>query len=496
MVHEPESSGQGCAAVSLTATMDNSRESERTVILRASALLFVFRALAAAQAQKHQETFERQILDLISELVPCDGGAIVLDRHETELRLRARERSPELETVVTGALAEQAMIDNQRLWIAVPLYAGSSMEGVIALHFPPEEAAQLEEHYEIISAIASIACSALENAREMQALERENELLHEQIGDDSTGIVGRSPSIQKLLRMIERVAPQEATVLILGESGTGKELVARAIHRKSSRHARPFVAINCAALSETLLESELFGHEKGAFTGAVALKKGKLEMAEGGTVFLDEIGELAPGLQAKLLRVLQQREFERVGGTRLLRLNVRLVAATNRDLAAEVARGSFREDLYHRLDVVRLTTPPLREIKGDIPGLARHFLAKATARCGRRVNGFSSEAEELLLGYAWPGNVRELENAVERSVVLGESNWVLPEDLPEAIHAGQTNGGENRAYQSTLAVAKRQSIVKAWEQSGGDYKAAARLLGIHPNSLLRLIRNLGLREGL
>ena len=495
MVHEPESSGQWCAAVSLTATMDNSRESERAVILRASALLFVFRALAAAQAQKHQEMFERQILNLISELVPCDGGAIILDRHETELRLRARERSPELETVVTGALAEQA-IDNQRLWIAVPLHAGSTMEGVLALHFPLAEAARLEEHYEIVSAIASIACSALENTREMQALERENVLLHEQIGDDSTGIVGGSPSIQKLLRMIERVAPQEATVLILGESGTGKELVARAIHRRSPRHTQPFVAINCAALSETLLESELFGHEKGAFTGAVALKKGKLEMAEGGTVFLDEIGELAPGLQAKLLRVLQQREFERVGGTRLLRLNVRLVAATNRDLAAEVARGSFREDLYHRLDVVRLTTPPLRDIKGDIPGLARHFLAKATARCGRRVNGFSPEAEELLLGYAWPGNVRELENAVERSVVLGESNWVLPEDLPEAIHAGQTNGGENRAYLSTVAVAKRLSIMKAWEESGGDYKAAARLLGIHPNSLLRLIRNLGLRDGL
>src|SRR5205085_5135982 len=203
---------------------------------------------------------------------------------------------------------------------------------------------------------------------------------------------------------IGRVAPQDTSVLVLGESGTGKELVARALHDLSPRASKPFVAINCAALTDTLLESELFGHEKGAFTGAVNQKKGKLEMAEGGTVFLDEIGELAPQLQAKLLRVLQQREFDRVGGDRTIKLNVRIVAATNRDLGAEARRGAFREDLYHRLNVVALRVPPLREHAGDIPALARYFLVRASARCRRRVTGISEEAERCLLAYGWPGN--------------------------------------------------------------------------------------------
>jgi transcriptional regulator with GAF, ATPase, and Fis domain len=254
------------------------------------------------------------------------------------------------------------------------------------------------------------------------------------------------------------------------------------------------LAINCAALTETLLESELFGHEKGAFTGAVAQKKGKLEAAEGGTVFLDEIGEMAPALQAKLLRVLQEREFERVGSTKTLPLNVRLVAATNRDLAAEVRKGAFREDLYHRLNVVALRMPPLRERPEDIPLLAEHFLRKSASRIGRVMAGMTADVEHVLLEYAWPGNVRELENAMERAVVLSDSEWITPEDLPEAITGLAAAGEAPASYESAVGDAKREAIVRAWQQAQGNYKEAAAALGIHPNSLLRLIRRHGLRD--
>ncbi|MBM3796205.1 MAG: AAA family ATPase [Acidobacteria bacterium] len=223
---------------------------------------------------------------------------------------------------------------------------------------------------------------------------------------------------------ITRVAPADTTVLIQGESGTGKELVARAIHRASGRAQRPFVAITCAALTETLLESELFGHEKGAFTGATIQKKGKLEAAEGGTVFLDEIGEMSPLLQAKMPRVLQERERERVGGTKTIRLNIRLIAATNRDLREMSKTSAFRADLYYRLNVVNIKTPPLRDRRPDIPVLAAHFAAKYAARVKRTILGISPQARQRLMQYEWPGNVRELENAIERAVVLGAGEWI------------------------------------------------------------------------
>jgi transcriptional regulator with GAF, ATPase, and Fis domain len=307
-------------------------------------------------------------------------------------------------------------------------------------------------------------------------------------------MVGDSPGVRKLQAMVARVAPQDTPVLILGESGTGKELVARALHRQSGRAAKPFVAINCAALTETLLESELFGHEKGAFTGAIAQKKGKLETAQGGTVFLDEIGELPVTLQAKLLRVLQEREFERVGGTRTLKLDIRLLAATNRDLAAEARRGAFREDLFHRLNVVALSVPPLRDRRDDIPALARHFLELSAARCHRRVAGISPEAERYLLHYSWPGNIRELENAIERAVVLGQSDTLLAEDLPETVLESAAIPEVPGALQSSLAATKRQAILAAWQEAGGVHERAAELLNLHPNSLRRLIRTLKLRD--
>lgn len=270
-------------------------------------------------------------------------------------------------------------------------------------------------------------------------------------------------------------------------------MIARALHEKSKRHDKRFVAVNCAALSESLFESELFGHEKGAFTGAISLKLGRFEIAQGGTIFLDEVGELSLGLQAKLLRVLQQREFERVGGTQSHPLDIRVIAATNRDLSVNVREGKFREDLYHRLNVVTLESPPLRERGEDIPLLAHYFLRRSAERCKRQVLGVSREAEEVLTQYAWPGNVRELENAMERAVVLGLSEWVLVEDLPESLleSAPRETGAK---YHNSVGQAKREAIVDAYVKGNGDYKQAARLLGLHPNYLLRLVRNLGLRD--
>jgi Nif-specific regulatory protein len=256
------------------------------------------------------------------------------------------------------------------------------------------------------------------------------------------------------------------------------------------------MAINCAALTETLLESELFGHEKGAFTGAMERKKGKLEAAEGGTVFLDEIGELAPAMQAKLLRVLQERTFERVGGTQTIPLDIRLIAATNRDLAAEARSAAFRLDLYHRLNVVPLKTSPLRDHPEDIPILAHRFLEAAAARYHRRIAGISPEAGLVILRYTWPGNVRELQNAVEHAVILGVSEWIIPEDLPDTVLEAADLPDLPRHYSAAIGETRRDCVIRAWREAHGDHNEAARILGIHSNSLRRLIRQMGLRETL
>src|SRR3954451_10542517 len=375
-------------------------DSPQHTLLRACSLLFLFRAMAAAKNEPQRAILEEQIVALIGDLVPSNGGAVVL-----------------------GAESHSGRADA----VELPLYVRGAVAGTLAAWFPPDQEANLSDHRETLSAVATLGGAALENVRDIESLQNENELLRERLDASETGIVGDTPLIQKLTQLIARLAPQDTSVLILGESGTGKKLVARALHRLSPRAVKPFIAINCAAVTETLLESELFGHEKGAFTGAVAQKKGKLELAEGGTVFLDEIGEMAAPLQAKVLRVLKQREFDRVGGDPTVKLNVRVVAATNRDLLAEVRRGAFREDLYHRLNVVALRVPPLRERVADIPALARYFLERAAARCRRRVTGISEEAERCLLAYQWPGNIRELENAIDRAVVLGESDVVQAE---------------------------------------------------------------------
>jgi Nif-specific regulatory protein len=307
-------------------------------------------------------------------------------------------------------------------------------------------------------------------------------------------MVGEGTRMEEIYRFLTRVAPADSTVLIEGESGTGKELAARALHRNSGRASNPFVAINCAAIPESLLEDDLFGHERGSFTGAVGLKKGRLEIADGGVVFLDEIGELAPPLQVKLLRVLQEREFERVGGTRPIKVDIRLIAATNCDLNEAVRTGRFRQDLYYRLAVVKMRMPSLRERREDILLLARHFVQKYARRCKVKAKPVSREAMDCLANHDWPGNVRELENAIEHALVLGHSDTVLPEDLPESVvERGLTPEMNEGRYHWRVKELKKQLIVEAVEQTRGNYVEAAGILGVHPNYLHRLIRNLGLK---
>jgi len=377
--------------------------------------------------------------------------------------------------------------------LCVPLAAFDRVSGVLYMDTWDPAVRFDDDHLQLVTAMTGLAAVALENARHLQRLESESRRLQAEI-NIAESMVGESPPMREVQKFIAKVAGTDATVLIRGETGTGKELVARAIHANSPRAARPVVAISCGALSETLLESELFGHEKGAFTGAIAQKKGRFEVADGGTVFLDEIGEIAPPLQVKLLRVLQEREFERVGGTRPLKVDIRLIAATNRDLEEAVEQGTFRQDLYYRLNVVSLKVPPLCERREDIALLSSHFIAKYSGRFNRRFIGLSPEARACLVSYDWPGNVRELENAIERAVVLGSTDLVRPEDLPENLLEVDLPKAAPRApYHEAIREAKKQVALKALKQSGGSYTKAAKLLGVHPNHLHRLIRTLKLK---
>jgi Nif-specific regulatory protein len=388
--------------------------------------------------------------------------------------------------------AESLLEQRVRAVLVVPLEVQEKLLGVLYLDARSQKARFDSALLQLVTALGNVAALAIENASHVEQLGDENRRLHRELNIQHS-MVGESENMSEVYKFVSRVAPRESTVLIQGESGTGKELVARAIHANSARGDRPFVAINCAAIVDTLLESELFGHEKGAFTGAVAQKKGKLETAEGGTVFLDEVGELAAPLQAKLLRVLQEREFERVGGTRPVKLDIRLITATNVDLNEASRNGKFRQDLYYRLNVVSIVVPPLRERKDDIPLLAAYFAARYSEKVNRRVVGISPKARVCLVGYQWPGNVRELENAIERAVVLGSTELILPEDLPDSVLEETGGSGEPvTALHEGIREAKKKLIEQAIEQADGNYTEAAGILGVHPNHLFRLIRTLNL----
>ena len=322
---------------------------------------------------------------------------------------------------------------------------------------------------------------SLTRVLEHQALRRETRQLRQRVRDRvaPANIIGDSPAMQRIFEVIDQAAPSRATILITGESGTGKELVANAIHDRSPRASGPFVKLHCAALAESLLESELFGHERGAFTGAVARRDGRFQQAHGGTLFLDEIGEISPALQVKLLRFLQEHEFERVGGGQTVRVDVRIVAATNRDLAEEVARGRFREDLFYRLNVVSLHMPSLRERKTDIPTLAAFFLDRYARENGRAATTLAAETVTLLSSHDWPGNVRELENAVERAVVMSQGPVIEPRHLPANVRPGAPiQPGLPVIPGSTLAQLERYAIVETLRATGGSTSRAAEMLGV------------------
>jgi two-component system response regulator HydG len=329
---------------------------------------------------------------------------------------------------------------------------------------------------------------SIEHATEHNRLKKENENLKVRLGEqfDRQNLIGQSPSMVKLLETIAQVAPTEATVLIAGESGTGKEMIANAIHYNSPRKEAPFIKINCAALTETLLESELFGHEKGAFTGAERRREGKFVQAQGGSLFLDEVSEMSKAMQVKLLRVLQERELIRVGGADLIKVDVRVIAASNKDLKGEIQKGNFREDLFYRLNVISLNVPPLRERKEDIPMLVHHFLQLFTMRNDKTIKGFTPQAMEEFLSYSWPGNIRELMNAVERAVVLARTDFLDAEDIAlmtgnHAVTGGQES--DQRSSRLSLEDVEKKSILDALNNCGGNKSEAARQLGITRKTL-------------
>lgn len=485
---------------------------EQSALLRVSTMLHSFYVMYRERASSARSLLERYLLSLLLDVIPANHGAILLyedTRDEpTSLCLDERERQSHSPVRINRQLIERVLTESCGLVVDGGSRGASALEapahslllapltirgqacGLIYL----EGRAFGENHLQLLMSIAQLASMAMENAFHIEWLDAENQRLEAELHPDHH-MIGSSPPLRELQKNIARAAQAQATVLIQGETGTGKELVARAIHQSSPRARKPFVAVNCAALPETLLESELFGFEKGAFTGAAGQKKGRLELAEGGTVFLDEIGEIPLQIQVKLLRVLQERQVERVGGTQPIKLDIRLVAATNRNLEEEVRAGRFRQDLFYRLNVVTLKTPALRDRPSDIVPLAMHFAGRFAEQCGRRIAGIQPEAQAYLAQYEWPGNIRELENAMERAVVLGADDMIRLEDLPESIREIRQPAGVGRALplQEAIDDAKRQAIVRAFEQAGGDHPAAAKLLGVHANYLYRLMRNLGMR---
>lgn len=495
--------------------------------LMARDLSVLMKISTTINAIRSLQELQERLLELIFEVVPAKHGAILLNGESGDPKPEFsstvgldRVYGPNQKITVSSTVVRRVLKDNAALLVSdaennealhtdsliaahsrsllcVPLIMLGRTLGVLYLDTDVPDVRFDEDHLQLITAIAAIAAVAIQNARHIETLENENRRL---IADANLehNMVGESAAMQQVYQLISKVAASESTVLISGESGTGKELAARAIHSNSKRATKPFMAVNCAALAESLLESELFGHERGAFTGALNQRKGRLEVADGGTIFLDEIAELSAALQTKLLRVLQEREFERVGGTRSIKIDIRVIAATNQDLDAAIARGTFRQDLFFRLNVVELRMPALRERTEDIPMLANYFAAKYSEKCNRKVLGISPDTQKLLLAYDWPGNVRELENAIERAVVMGTTKDILPEDLPEAILEVKAPDPpeSGSGYHQNVTERKKQLIIDAMKESHGSFTTAAKLLGLHPNYLHRLVRNLNLKDQL
>jgi len=467
---------------------------------------------------------QTELLASIVEVIPGERGAILLvgDHDESFVstcgwnKFKGQDDSIRISrTITTQVLQERVALLSNDLFdieglsetpslveervcsvLCVPLSFLGKRLGVIYLETSNAVARFEENDLQLLTAISAISAAPIENARRVLQLENENRRLQKETQLEHQ-MIGESAAIRSVYQFIGKVARTDSTVLIRGESGTGKELAARAIHINSDRSKKPFIAINGATLSEALLESELFGHEKGAFTGAITQKRGKLEIADGGTLFLDEVGELTLTIQAKLLRVLQEREFERVGGTKPVKVDVRFIAATNKNLEEAVGNGTFRQDLYYRLNVLSVTMPALRDRDEDIQLLATHFARVYSRKCKRRIEGISSEARALLRAYEWPGNIRELENSIERAVVLGSVEMIVLEDLPETLfEKPKITHASDATYHQALAQAKSAIVMNAMEESQGNYTEAAKRLGLHPANLHRLVRNLDLKSKL
>lgn len=383
--------------------------------------------------------------------------------------------------------------------VCVPIRARDHIIGAIQALNKVDNRVFNDKNLFIMQEVANLTGIALENARLYRLVDQENRALRRELGSkrlEFRDIIGRSPKTNEMLSRAAQVAQTNSTVLLRGESGTGKELVAHAIHNASLRSNKPFIPVNCAALPDALLESELFGHEKGAFTGAIARKEGRFELANGGTLFLDEIGDMQIGLQAKLLRVLQDGEFFRVGGTRSVRCDVRIIAATNQALEKKIKEGEFREDLYYRLNVISLELPPLRGRAEDIPMLAKHFLTKYILEIKRKKSGFSSQAMQMLMSYSWPGNIRELENAIEHAVVLGQTEEIQPIDFPMSVHKPgkeETIDYKESSLDEAQRSFKRKYIEHILGKTNGNRSQAAKILEIQRTYLSRLIKELDIQ---
>jgi two-component system response regulator AtoC len=416
-----------------------------------------YQVFTAENGHKALEVIEREKPGImITDLVMPGMDGI-------ELMKRAKAQQPKIEVIIITAYA------------SIPTAITAMKDGAydyIEKPFCPERAELL-----------------VKKLAEHQELVEENLSLRQRLEDRYRfeNIITKSAKMQRLIELIKVVGKSNATVLVTGESGTGKELVARAIHSQSHRHNKSFIAVSCAALPESLLESELFGHEKGSFTGAYAQKKGKFEFANGGTLFLDEIGEMSANIQVHLLRVLEEKEFTRVGGNEPLRVDVRVISATNKDLRKAIEKQEFREDLYYRLNVVNIELPPLRERKEDIPLLAEHFLNKFASENRKEITGFSPDAIEFLLDYDWPGNVRELENAVERAVILAQDSIITAADLPQESMSLTSPATPRKS----LKEVEKGHILNVLRETGENYSAAARILGISRMTLYKKAREYG-----
>lgn len=480
-----------------------------------SALLKISVALNSI---RQSEQFLQRLLELIFEVIPAERGAVLLTAENQvdfvvsaslDRELGTNQQFKVSRTVVQRVLRECVAVlcsdvsESETLGaipsltesqthslLATPLSVFEKMFGVVYLTTQDSTTRFCEDHQQLLTAIASIAAVTLENIRRMERLE--DELQHQQSA--MREMIGESAAMQKVKQFITKVAPANAKILILGESGTGKEGVAHAIHEQSLRKSKPFKAFNCATINQGVVESTLFGHKKGAFTGAIKDQTGLFEDANGGTLFLDEVGDLAPEVQSKLLRVLQEGKIVRLGETKEIDVDVRVLAATNIDLEAKIKDGKFREELYHRLNVISIKIPPLRERREDILLLARYFLKKDCEKEGRLIHGFSEDAKRCLVSYDWPGgNVRELQNAVEHAVVMCDGDFIHAHDLPERIRemeAPPSDSGLNLTQ--AIIKTKKQLILQAIEEEKGNLAAAAKLLGRDAANLHRMIRDLGM----